>query len=61
MVNVVDKVTPKMKSKWGNVNITITPQMWEEIKNGKQIVIGIMDEYTAVISVGEQASVVDEC
>lgn len=61
MIKVVDKVTPKMKSRFGTVHISLTPEVLEDLKHGKKVVTEIFDEYTVVISVGDKLSYEEEC
>lgn len=61
MVKVVDKVTPKMKSRFGSVHISLTPEVLDDLKQGKKVVADIFEEYTIVISVGDELSTEEEC
>lgn len=61
MIKVVDKVTPKMKSRFGTLHISLTPEVLEDLKQGKKVVADIFDEYTVVVSVGNELSTEEEC
>lgn len=61
MIKVVDKVTPKMKSRFGTLHISLTPEVLEDLKHGKKVVADIFDEYTVIVSVGNELSTEEEC
>lgn len=61
MVKVVDKLTPKMKSRFGTVHISLTSEVLEDLKHGKKVVADIFEEYTVVISVGNELSTEERC
>lgn len=61
MVNLVTEVTPKMKSRFGTVHISLTPEVLEDLKHGKKVVADIFEEYTVVISVGDDLSTEEKC
>ena len=51
-VKVVDKVNKSELSKWGICEVTVTPQVLDEIRQGKALIIDVMDEYSVCIKVG---------
>ena len=61
MIKVVDKVTENMKSSWGSVNITVSLSVLEDLKQGKKLVADIFDEYSVIISIGDELRYEEEC
>ena len=61
MIRVVNKITPKMKSRFGSVHISLTPKVLEDLKQGKKVVADIFEEYTVVVSVGDKLGCEEEC
>lgn len=61
MVNLVTEVTPKMKSRFGTVYISLTSEVLEDLKHGKKVVADVFDEYTVVILVGDELNAEEEC
>lgn len=60
MIRVVNKITPKMKSRFGSVHISLTEEVLKEIIAGKKVVADIFDEYTVIISVGDKTDTEEE-
>ena len=59
-MKLVDNVTPKMKSRFGSVHISLTEEVLKEIIAGKKVVADIFDEYTVIISVGDKTDMEEE-
>lgn len=55
-VKVVEQVKKAELSKWGICEVTITPQVLEELRQGKTLFINVMNEYSVCISVGKEVS-----
>jgi hypothetical protein len=51
-VKVVDEVNKSDLSKWGICEVTVTPQVLDEIRQGKSLIIDVMDEYSVCIKIG---------
>lgn len=52
-VKVVDEVNKSDLSKWGICEVTVTPQVLDEIRQGKTLIIDVMDEYSVCIRIGD--------
>lgn len=61
MVKVVNEVKENLKSRFGTVNITVPFSVLDDLKGGKSLVTEIFDEYTVVISVGDELKYEEEC
>ena len=61
MISVVDQLQENLKTPWGTSYITLSLETLEDLKQGKKIVADVMEEYTVVISIGDELSVEDEC
>lgn len=61
LIGVVDQLQENLQSPWGTSYITLPIEALEDLKQGKMVVAEVMEEYTAVISLGDELSVEDEC
>lgn len=61
LIRVVDQLQDNLKAPWGTSYITLPLEALEDLKKGKKIIADVMEEYTAVISLGDELSVEDEC
>lgn len=55
-INVLESIDKNFESQWGNCSITVTPEVLEDLKQGKVLHIGVMEEYSVFISVGSKIS-----
>lgn len=61
LISVVDQLKENLKALWGTSYITLPLEALEDLKQGKMVVAEVMEEYTVVISIGDELSVEDEC
>ena len=55
-IQIKQKIKKTELSDWGTCEVTITPQVLEELKEGKILFISVFDEYSVLIKVADEIS-----